>query len=122
MRIPVDSRLRRRTVAVLFLFALLPAALSCSGEAPRPNILWVVWDTARADRLGLYGGGPTTPFLEEWARSARVYDDCLSESNYTLPSHASFFTGLPPSIHGCVNGKPWLGAKHETIAELLRDG
>ncbi|MBN1825680.1 MAG: sulfatase [Candidatus Eisenbacteria bacterium] len=122
MKIGLGKAVRGRTGAIFFLFALLPAALSCSGGAEkRPNVLWVVWDTARADRFGLYGGGPTTPFLEEWAETARVYEDCLSESNYTLPSHASFFTGLPPSLHGCTNSRPFLSENLVTVAELFRD-
>jgi len=97
--------------------------LSCAGwkrDGP-PNIVWIVWDTVRADRLGLYGGANrTTPFLDEWAKEARIFEDCVSPSNYTLASHASLFTGLLPSEHGVRNGDPRLPADRETIAELLR--
>ena len=114
---------------------LLPAALAitlagvtglcgCSSEkAPPsgpPNILWIVWDTVRADHLSLYGHErQTTPRLSQRARSARVYEDCLAAANYTVASHASMFTGLLPSRHGAINGRSHLADEHETIAELL---
>jgi arylsulfatase A-like enzyme len=88
----------------------------------RPNILVVVWDTVRADRLGLYGfEKPTTPFVDEWAAGARVYDDCVSPANYTIASHASIFTGLFPTEHGARNGSIRLADRYTTLAEILRD-
>ena len=86
-----------------------------------PNILFVVWDTVRADRLGVYGyGRPTTPFLAEWSKGARVYDDCVSAAPYTVASHGSMFTGLLPSEHGATNDHLFLDDSHATLAELLR--
>ena len=74
------------------------ALLGCSPEPQRPNVLWVVWDTTRADHLSLYGyERKTTPYLEEFAKQARVFEDCQSSSCWTVPSHASMFTGLLPA-------------------------
>jgi arylsulfatase A-like enzyme len=95
-------------------------AAPAAGPA-RPNVLWIIWDTVRADRLGLYGHArETTPFLERWARDARVFDDALSTAGHTLPSHASMFTGLLPSEHCTHNANPRLAEEHLTIAERLR--
>ncbi len=112
---------RRRLVGLAgLLFAV--AACSRGNDAPSgpPNVLWVVWDTVRADHLSLYGyAKPTTPYLSKWAKHARVFDDALSVAGYTLPSHASMFTGLLPSEH-CVNTQhPWLDDSFTTVAELL---
>lgn len=112
-----------RTAAALAAAALLVA--SCGGgekqQAPRPNVLWIVWDTVRADRLGVYGyDKPTTPFLDEWAKGARVYEDCISPGSWTVPSHASMFTGLLPSEHGAEWDSEVLGDELTTIAELLQ--
>jgi arylsulfatase A-like enzyme len=64
-------------------------------------VLWIVWDTVRADRLGVYGyDRPTTPNLDAWSKDARVFEDCISPGSWTVPSHASMFTGLLPSEHG----------------------
>jgi arylsulfatase A-like enzyme len=82
----------------------------------------VVWDTVRADRMSLYGHDrPTTPHLDRWATEARVFENCLSVAGYTLPSHASMFTGLYPSEHCTHNGNKWLDDSYTTLAELLRD-
>ncbi len=113
--------LRLIAFAALCAFGL-PACGGGEPAAPRPNVLWIVWDTVRADRLGVYGyQRPTTPNLDAWARDARVYDDCISPGSWTVPSHASMFTGLLPSEHGAEHGSEWLDDKLVTIAELLRD-
>lgn len=85
-----------------------------------PNILWVVWDTVRADHLSLYGyTKPTTPRLEQWAGGARVFENCTSSAGSTVPSHAAMFTGLLPSEHGSHADHQYLDDKHQTVAELL---
>ncbi|MFQ5492257.1 MAG: sulfatase-like hydrolase/transferase [Phycisphaerae bacterium] len=98
-----------------------PPATPASPVAP-PNILWVVWDTVRADHLSLYGyGQPTTPRLGQWARGARVFEDCTSSASSTVPSHAAMFTGLLPSEHGTHADHQFLDDKFHTVAELLRE-
>jgi arylsulfatase A-like enzyme len=93
----------------------------CPRRDERPNVLWIVWDTVRADRLGPYGHSrPTTPNLDRWVHEARVFEDALSTASYTLPSHASMFTGLLPSEHCAHNGTKQLDDRFETIAELLQ--
>ena len=102
-------------------------ALSGCGADPaeraadsRPNILWVVWDTVRADRMSLYGHEiETTPNLDLWARGARVFEDVVSAANTTESSHASMFTGLLPSQHRTDAAHRWLDDDFETVAEAL---
>src|SRR5713101_436688 len=66
-----------------------------------PNVLFIVLDTLRADRLNAYGyARPTSPFLERYAQQAVLFEKAFSNSSWTLPSHASFFTGWMPSVHG----------------------
>jgi arylsulfatase A-like enzyme len=100
---------------------LLVLAL-CACEKPRrPDVLWIVWDTVRADHLSLYGHHRnTTPNLDRWAKQARVFENCQSPAAYTLPSHASMFTGLLPSEHCTHNDHTRLDDSYTTIAELLR--
>ncbi len=98
-----------------------PAAKPPERTRPRPNILWVVWDTVRADHMSLYGyAKQTTPKLDAWAKGARVYTDCRSAAGYTTASHASMFTGLMPGEHGTHNDREYLEDCHETVAELLK--
>ena len=97
------------------------------GEPPpsgSPNVLFIVWDTVRADRLSLYGHDrPTTPWLETFAEEAVVYDQAVSASFWTLPAHSSLFTGLPASAHRAINRRdPWLDGQFTTLAEHLGAG
>ena len=67
----------------------------------RPNVLVIVLDTARADALEPYGAAPgTTPALAQLASSGRAYPDVHSTACWTMPSHASMFTGLLPRAAG----------------------
>jgi arylsulfatase A-like enzyme len=110
------------------LATLLILTAACAAPAPeetvvqRPNVLWVIWDTVRADRMSLYGyAKPTTPRLEQWAAGARVYEHCTSTAGQTVPSTASMFTGLFPVEHGANPNWSHLDGRFPTIAELFRD-
>ena len=71
----------------------------------RPPVLFLVLDSMRTDRLSLYGHDrQTTPALDELAQRATVYENAVVPASWTLPSHCSMFTGLPPSAHGVTNG------------------
>jgi len=88
----------------------------------RPNVLIVVWDTVRADRLSLYGHAlKTTPHLDTFAKEGVVYDNAVSAAMWTLPSHAAMFTGLPESAHGATSQHKWLDNRFVTLAEWLTD-
>ena len=88
--------------------------------ATRPNVLFIVWDTVRADHLSLYGyPRPTSPRLDAFAAGAVVYERAISPGMWTLPAHASMFTGLPGTSHGANAKHRWLDHRHETLAEIL---
>ena len=98
-----------------------PGSGESSATAERPNILFVVWDTVRRDRIGLYGAErDTTPFLDGHAKDGLVFDDCRSVAPSTVPSHGSMFTGLFPAEHGANHLNRWLPGGNETLAELLQ--
>lgn len=63
--------------------------------ANSPNVLLITLDTVRAESLSLHGySRPTSPQLERLAKSGVVFERAVSTSSWTLPSHASMFTGL----------------------------
>lgn len=65
------------------------------------NLLLVVWDALRADRVGIYGAPrDTTPFLDQLASDGRWYPRFFSSANSTLPALASLFSGADPFAHG----------------------
>ena len=70
-------------------------------EPPRPNIIFILVDTLRADRLGCYGHpGGLTPFMDELAAEGVLFEHVIAPSSWTLPSVASLFTAFYPSVHG----------------------
>jgi arylsulfatase A-like enzyme len=82
----------------------------------------VVIDTARADRFSWSGSGrPTTPRLGALAGEATVYTQAFSPAPWTVPAHASLFTGRYPSLHGTDCGSLRLPDEEVTLAEVLRD-
>lgn len=68
-----------------------------------PNVVLIVLDTARADVLEPYGGGAgASPVLGDLARRGAVVRQATSPANWTMPSHASFLTGLLPRSMGLL--------------------
>ena len=73
----------------------------CRGRLERPHVVLVTLDTTRRDRLGCYGySRPTSPHLDALAERSVVFERAVAASSWTLPSHASIFTGMFPSSHG----------------------
>jgi arylsulfatase A-like enzyme len=86
-----------------------------------PNIVLVCLDTLRADHLSLYGyGRPTSPHLDAWARGrAAVFETVVAPAPWTLPAHASMFSGLDAHRHGVNLTRP-APASLTMLAEVLR--
>jgi arylsulfatase A-like enzyme len=83
------------------------------------NVLFVVLDTVRKDHLSVYGyDKETTPHLAEFAAEATVYEHAVAPAPWTLPVHASLFTGLYPSEHNATQENPYL-ENATTLAESL---
>jgi arylsulfatase A-like enzyme len=91
-----------------------------TAPAKAPNILMIVVDTVRSDRLDLFGyQRPTFPWLTSFAREGATFARALSAAPWTVPSHASMFTGLFPSGHGAHHERTYLDASKTTLAEIL---
>lgn len=66
-----------------------------------PNVLLVVLDSVRAANTSLYDHRrATTPFLESFAADATVYGQARTPSTWSLPAHASVWTGRSVPSHG----------------------
>jgi len=113
-------------IAAMIAYTVLDSALrerratNVLPEAPdAPNVLLVVLDTQRAASMSVHGGTPgTTPGLERWAEQGLVFDHALSSSSWTLPSHATMFTGRHNTELGTDPYTP-LGHEHLTLAEFF---
>lgn len=101
-----------------------------------PNLLLIVLDTVRAQSLSPYGYNRiTTPLIDDFVRrNAIIYRQARATSSWTLPSHASIFTGRLPIEHNAIHPRSgintstildfWhpaqrLGTELPTLAELL---
>jgi arylsulfatase A-like enzyme len=107
---------------VLLALALAPG---CAGtplwKGRPPNILLIVMDAARADHLSAYGyGRPTTPNLDRMAAEGLLFTRAVSSSSWTVPAHASLFTGLLPYENGAHARHTWLIERFPTLAQLLK--
>jgi arylsulfatase A-like enzyme len=107
----------------------LVLTLGCAGEvAPpaAPDLVLVIVDTLRADRLGTYGADrPTSPQIDAMAAEGLVFERAYAQSGWTLPSVTSLLTGqffhehrvgrdlARPNVVGC------LSRQATTLPELL---
>ncbi len=76
---------------------------SMRGHEPGPpDVLVVVMDCVRAsDFPGGAPDAPQMPFVDRLRTQSVVFPRAISVAPWTLPSHASLFTGLYPWEHGC---------------------
>jgi len=124
---------RRSVVPLLILVAALGAGLrgyfllaerraTAALPAPdpgAPNVLLLLLDTVRAMDLSLYGySRGTSPVLEELGRQGTVFDRAYATSSFTLPTHASIFTGRLP-FETNVGWHTPLDRTEPTLAEVL---
>ncbi len=123
----------RRTTPVLVGGLLATMVVTVGGRAwsehrasatlpPPPiprNVLLIVWDTVRNANTSLHGYyRRTTPHLEELAARGVRCDLAFATSSWTLPSHASLFTGRWPHQLG-VDWTTPLRPDVPTLAEYL---
>ena len=74
-----------------------------SPSVDKPNVVVLLVDTLRADRLGCYGANPSpSPNLDALAARGLVFAQAIAQSSWTLPSVSSLFTGLNPRSHGAI--------------------
>lgn len=85
-----------------------------------PNVLLIVLDTVRADHLTPYGyERDTAPNLAGLARRGVCFEKARSTASWTLPSHASLFTGRWPHELSAGALGP-LDGKDRTLAETMK--
>lgn len=91
--------------------------------ADKPNILLIILDTLRRDRLSTYGyGRETSPELDAFAAEATLFERAVAAAQWTVPSHASMFTGVYASTHQLTQPDARLSGSYPTLAEILQVG
>lgn len=119
------SKGRMIVLGWLSLFALAYTQnllTSTEPKSAKPNVILLIVDTLRADRLGCYGYDKnTTPVIDELAKAGVLFEQTYVQWASSLPSHASIMTSTYPHIHGAFpNGKN-LNPKLPTLAKILKE-
>ncbi len=86
-----------------------------------PHVILIVLDTHRYDRLSTYGyTRPTSPNIDSFAGQAAVFENAVSPAQWTIPAHASLFTGEYPTTHRTLQAHHSLDGRFDTLARLLK--
>ncbi len=105
------ARLARPLLAGLIVLSLIAVAWFRFGakapepgrrppDAPLPNIVFVLVDALRADRLGAYGGvHQLTPAIDAFAAEGLLFEQAIAQAPWTQPSVASIFSAVYPGVH-----------------------
>ncbi|MED5330735.1 MAG: sulfatase-like hydrolase/transferase [Planctomycetota bacterium] len=95
-----------------------------------PNVLMVVVDALRADRLGAYGYRerdgvqPISPHVDQFAEEGVLFETAVCQAPFTWTSFGSFLTGKYPRNHGLLKMLPnqrFDAVSNRTIAQALQD-
>jgi arylsulfatase A-like enzyme len=113
-----------RSALLLKLRALGALVVACQlaacGPPPALDVVVVVIDTLRADRLGTYGSEQgLTPNLDVLASRGVVFERAYAQSSWTNPSVASLLTSRYQSQHGVTNVMTVLQESESTLAEVF---
>jgi arylsulfatase A-like enzyme len=128
----LDFPRSRNHVAVIMLIIVLSlnltaAIFSINAAATvrnKPNIIFVMFDTCRADQLGCYGYSvDTSPNIDKFAKGAMRFDRPVSQATITTCSVGSFMTSRYPQniILQNANDIPGVPENLPTLAGVLRD-
>ncbi|MCH2105240.1 MAG: sulfatase [Planctomycetes bacterium] len=101
----------------------LEAPRLVSPESDPKHVVLITSDTHRGDHLGQAGTGVEikTPFLDELAQTGVFFEDCMSTTNITVPSHVAMMTGHSPKAVGLIDNMTALSPSSVTLAEYFRE-
>ncbi|MEE8142910.1 MAG: sulfatase [Planctomycetota bacterium] len=116
----------RQLLFFLWLVVLCVAVVAFLHRGgPRRNVVVILLDTVRADRLGCYGSSlGLTPAMDSLARDSVRFENAFAHAPWTLPSVASLLTSQLPAQHragGRLGQFRPLPESAVTLAEHFRD-
>ena len=113
---------------------LIVTAFGCTKSPPQsatsPNVVFILVDALRADRIEAQRGGePISPVFFELTKESVYFTDTISQCSWTRPSMASIMTSTYEDVHQVHVGSRLIGPNEfagdalperlETMAELL---
>ncbi len=89
----------------------------------QPNVIFVVLDTLRGDRIcTLCNGRNLTPFIQSILKNSIYFENCIANSPWTLPSHISMFTGLFSTQNALIsNDLEKVSPKLTLLPEVMKE-
>ena len=88
----------------------------------KKNVLFLVLDSLRKDRVSPYNEEVEfTEHIGELADSSIVFNDAVTQAPWTLPSHASMFTGEYPWEHGTTHARSYFPSDRETFVSEFQE-
>ena len=117
--------------ALLTSVAGASAAVAIGGAAMwgrraprRRNLVFIVSDALRADRLGCYGyrpaGASLSPNIDALAARGSLFERCIAPSSWTPQSVAAYMASRPPFVEGAAYNEGFAPKQATTLAEALR--
>lgn len=109
-------------IAGLFLLKGRRADIGARRGGKPFNVIVITVDTLRADKLGCYGfATDVTPTMDMFASRGVLFEDCVSQTPLTFPSHTTIMTGTLPIHHGVRdNGGFVVPPELTTLAEVFK--
>jgi len=120
MKMPLKRNIAR---AGVLLFIAIATACSLVHRERQDNVVLIVIDTIRPDRLGCYGFSlGTSPHIDKLAREGVLFEKAVTCAPVTLPSVSTILTSTYPHYHNVrYNGKFFLHDSSITLAEVLQE-
>lgn len=113
-----------RRGASSFVFALVlffGCAPSLLAQTPKPDIVFILIDSLRADHVGCYGyARRTTPWIDGFAAESVRFETVLAGGSWTQPAVMTLFTSVTPDVHQRVVPEKPHSSSVTTLAETLR--
>lgn len=108
---------------VIIFFISFEFASAQTQSTKKPNVVLIIVDTLRADKLGSYGYNyNVSAEIDKIANSGTTFLQAIAQSSWTRPSTGSFLTSQYPRTLG-IYKEQWdiLPDKFLTLAEALKE-
>jgi len=108
---------------IVFTILILSLSFQSYSHAKKQNVIIIVIDTLAANHLQSYGYyRKTAPYINSFGKKSILFKNAYTNASYTLPSHATLFTGVFPNLHNITSlfKKNTLPKKYKTIFEILK--